>query len=288
MRTGSQLPERSAPPAVMPPAPQLALEAYWLVMRHAGVYAGQVLALAAVCWLALIVVGIVFDLGTAQASIEFRIVFLQLTYVAAFVTVLVLGGAAIFISCQHAIVLDRTPAVRDALRLRQSDLRVLRAVCVYWLVVHLVPTVVVNGAYIAEALDLPFLQLPRAAAFAFYWGWVLATAPLVVLSLPITLFEAAADPLAEGRRRLDGNIGRLVVASALAFAPIAIVDVALDLLRDAYASADEGTLLLLDALVMPLLQSISSLATILVMSALVAAVYLRLSPRLDTVYRVFD
>ncbi|MGE0120219.1 MAG: hypothetical protein AB7S71_22390 [Dongiaceae bacterium] len=284
----NQLPGTSAPPAVMPPAPQLALEAYWLLRRHAGVYAGQVLALAAVCWLALIVVGIVFDLGTAHASIEFRIVFLQATYIAAFVAVLVLGGTAIFISCQRAIVLDRPPAVRDALRLRPSDRRVLRGVCVYWLVVHLVPTVVVNGAYIAQALGLPFLQMPKAVAFAFYWGWVLATAPLVVLSLPITLFEAAADPLAEGRRRLDGNIGRMVVASALAFAPIAIVDIALELLQDAYASADEGTRLLLDVLAMPLLQAASSLATILVMSALVAAVYLRLSPRLDSVYRVFD
>ena len=51
----NQLPESSAPPAVMPPAPQLALEAYWLMMRHAGIYAGQVLALAAVCTFRLLV-----------------------------------------------------------------------------------------------------------------------------------------------------------------------------------------------------------------------------------------
>jgi hypothetical protein len=116
---------------------------------------------------------------------------------------------------------------------------------------------------------------------------VLATAPLVVLSLPITLFEAAADPLAEGRRRLDGNTGRLFVASALAFAPIATVDVALYAFRNAYDAANDGTLLL-DGLILPILQSAMSLATILVMSALVAAAYLRLSPRLDSVYRVFD
>jgi hypothetical protein len=281
----SHSPERSTAPL---PAGQLALEAYWLVMRHARVYSGQVLALAAICWLVRITVAIVFDPGTAQAGAGFRAVVLQLTYVAAIVTILILGGTAIFISCQRAIVLDQAPAVGHALKLRHSDLGVLRAVCVYWLVVHLVPTAVVHGAYMAEALGVPFLELPRAARIAFYWGWVLATAPLVVLSLPITLFEAADDPLAEGRRRLDGNTGRLLVASALAFAPIAIIDIALYVFRDVSDPVDDGTLLLLDALLMPILQSASSLATILVMSALVAATYLRLSPRLDSVYRVFD
>jgi hypothetical protein len=281
----SQSPERSAAPL---PAAQLAIDSYWLVMRHARVYAGQVLVLAAICWLVQVTVAIVFDLGTVQAGSGVRVVVLQLTYIAAFVTVLILGGTAIFISCQRAIVLDHAPAVSHALKLRQSDRGVLRAVCVYWLVVHLVPTVVVNGARIAEVLGLPFLQLPTAAGFAFYWGWVLATAPLVVLSLPITLFEAAADPLAEGRRRLDGNTGRLFVASALAFAPIAIIDIALYVFRDVSEPADGSTLLLLDALIMPILQAASSLATILLMSALVAAAYLRLSPRLDSVYRVFD
>lgn len=284
----SNLPETSAAPHPPLSAPQLALEAYWLVMRHARVYSGQVLALSAISWVVQIAVAIVFDVGTAQAGSGFRTVVLQLAYIAAIVTVLVLGGTAIFISCQRAIVLGQAPAVRHALNLRHSELRVLRAVCTYWLVVHLVPTVVVNGAYIAEALGIPFLRLPTAAGFAFYWGWVLATAPLVVLSLPITLFEAAADPLAEGRRRLDGNTGRLFVASALAFAPIAAVDIALYVFRDVYDPVDDGTLLLLDALLMPILQSASSLATILVMSALVAATYLRLSPRLDSVYRVFD
>jgi hypothetical protein len=109
-----------------------------------------------------------------------------------------------------------------------------------------------------------------------------------VLSLPITLFERGADPLAEGRRRLDGNTGRLVAASALAFAPIAALDVALFAFRESYDAAEDGTRLLLDGLIMPILQAASSLATILVMSALVAATYLRLSPRLDSVYRVFD
>ena len=281
----SHSPERAAAPL---PAGQLAIDAYWLVLRHAGVYAGQVLALAAISWLVQIAVAIVVEISTAHASTEFRIVALHLSYIGALVTVLVLGGTAMFISCQRAIVLDQAPAVGHALKLRQSDARVLRAVWFYWLVVHLVPTVVVNGARIMEAIGLPLLQLPTAVGFAFYWGWVLATAPLVVLSLPITLFEAAADPVAEGRRRLDGNTGRLVVASALAFAPIAALGVALYAFREAYGAADDGTFLLLDGLIMPILQAAESLATILVMSTLVAATYLRLSPRLEKVYRVFD
>jgi hypothetical protein len=281
----SHSPERSAAPL---PAVQLAIDSYWLVMRHAGVYAGQVLALAGVCWAVQLAVAIVVEIGTAGASPEFRIVVAHLSYIGALVTILLLGGTAMFISCQRAIVLARAPAVGHALRLRQSDRGVLRAVCFYWLVVHLVPTVVVNGARITEAIGVPLLHLPTAAGIAFYWGWVLATAPLVVLSLPITLFEAAADPLAEGRRRLDGNTGRLFVASALAFAPIAVIDIALYAFREGYDAADDGTLLLLDGLILPILQSAMSLATILVMSALVAAAYLRLSPRLDSVYRVFD
>jgi hypothetical protein len=281
----SHSPERSAAPL---PARQIALDSYWLLLRHAGTYAGQVLALAAICWAVLVVVDIVIDIGTAQAGVGFRLVVLQLAHIGAFVTVLVLGGTAMFVSCQRAIVLDQAPAVGHALKLRPPDLPVLRAVWMYWLVVHLVPTVVVNGARITEAVGVPVLLLPVAAEFAFYWGWVLATAPLVVLSLPITLFERGADPLAEGRRRLDGNTGRLVAASALAFAPIAALDVALFAFRESYDAAEDGTRLLLDGLIMPILQAASSLATILVMSALVAATYLRLSPRLDSVYRVFD
>src|SRR5262245_49962315 len=274
----SQSPERSAA-APLPPG-QLAIESYWLLRRHAGVYAAQVAALAGVCWVVELAVTIVVDVGTVHAGPGFRAVAAHLSYIGALVTILVLGGTAMFVSCQRAIVLDQVPAVGHALKLRQSDLGMLRAVWFYWLVVHLVPTVVVNGARITEAIGLPLLYLPTAVGFAFYWGWVLATAPLVVLSLPITLFEASRDPVAEGRRRLDGNTGRLVVASALAFAPIAALDVALYAFRTGYDGADDGTLLLLDGLIMPILQSASSLATILVMSTLVAATYLRLSPRL--------
>jgi hypothetical protein len=281
-------PDTSVGPRVLLPAGQLALDAYWLVSRHVGVYAGQVLVLAAISWLVELATGIVVTLATAHMGPGLQLALLHVVYIAAIVTVLVLGGTAIFISCQRAIVLGQAPAVSHAVRLRPSEAPVLRAVCFYWLVVHLVPTVVVNGASIAAGLDLAFPRLPTAAGFAFYWGWVLATAPLVVLSLPITLFEASADPLGEGRRRLDGNTVRLFAASAIAFAPIAILDIALYALRNPSQPLDDSMALLFDTLLLPLLQSASSLLTILVMSALVASTYLRLSPRLDSVYRVFD
>jgi hypothetical protein len=285
-----RLPEASAGSRPALPVAQLALDAYWLAMRHGRIYAGQVLALAAIGWAVQFATGIVALIITAQAGPAFQAAFLQVAYICAIVTVLLLGGTAMFISCQRAIVLGRAPAVRDALNIRPSDIGVLRAVCVYWLIVHFVPTVVVNGSYVAEELGLAFPRLSTPLNFAFYWGWVLATAPLVVLSLPITLFEGAADALAEGRRRLDGNTVRLFAASVIAFAPVALFDIAFEAARDLAGAIDDGTPLfwLFEGLLVPLLVTASSLVVILVMSALVAAAYLRLSPRLDTVYRVFD
>jgi hypothetical protein len=128
------------------------------------------------------------------------------------------------------------------------------------------------------------------AHFAFYWAWVLATAPLVVMSLPIVLFEGASVPLAQGRQRLDGNGGRMFVAGALAFAPLAAVEIGIYALRAAASPFDGNPVLflLVDLPLTGFLQCAISFASILVMSALVAAAYLRLSPRIESVYRVFD
>src|SRR5919109_465268 len=104
----SHSPERTAAP--LRPG-QLAIESYWLAMRHGGVYAGQVLALAGVCWVVQLAVAIVADLGTAHAGPEVRVVVEHLSYIGALVTVLVLGGTAMFVSCERAIVLDQAPAV---------------------------------------------------------------------------------------------------------------------------------------------------------------------------------
>jgi hypothetical protein len=287
----SRLPETAVPPRTDLPAAQIALEAYWHVGRHFRIYAGQVLVLSAICWFVQIATNILVFEVMARASPGLQAATLQLTYVVAVVAVLLLGGTAIFIDCQRAIVLGRPPAISHALKLRPGELSVLRAVCVYWLIVHLVPTLVVNTGYVAEPLGLTwFPRLPAPASFAFYWAWVLATAPLVVLSIPIALFEGAAAPLTQGRRRLEGNAARLFAASVIAFAPLAAIDVGIYALRQAWGSFDNDLALfwLVDVLLMNILQGVTSFAAILVMSALVAAAYLRLSPRIESVYRVFD
>lgn len=289
----NQLPEtpvRPRTPSTLPAA-QLALEAYWHVGRHLGVYAGQVLALAAVSWLVQFVMSIVVSTVMAGAGVGAQTAAQQLVFVVTVVTILLLGGTAIFIDCQRAIVLGLPPAVGHALKLRPGETRVLRAVCVYWLIVHLVPTLTVQLNYVADPLGLDWVpRLPIPANFAFYWGWVLATAPLVVMSLPIVLFEHTPAPLAQGRQRLEGNSGRMFVAGALAFAPLAVVELLLYALRAPGGPLDNGTSLswVIDAVFLSILENATSFTSILIMSALVAAAYLRLSPRIESVYGVFD
>ena len=287
----STLPETPPQPRAALPAAQLVLEAYWHVGRHLWIYAGQVLALAAVSWLVQMVMSILVTIVMGRADPGAQMGAQQLMFVVTVVGVLLLGGTAIFIDCQRAIVLGLRPAVGHALRLQPGETRMLRAICVYWLIVHLVPTLVVQLNYVADPLGLDWVpRLPIPENFAFYWAWVLATAPLVVMSLPIVLFESAPAPLAQGRQRLEGNGGRMFVAGALAFAPLAAVELGLYTLRAPSGPLDNGTELswVIDVTVLNLLETATSFATILVMSALVAAAYLRLSPRIESVYRVFD
>jgi hypothetical protein len=287
----SRLPDKTLPPRIALPAGQIALEAYWHVGRHLRIYAAQVLVLSAVTWFVEMAMSLLVALVLAGASAGVQAAAQQLVLIVTIVTMLLLGGTAIFIDCQRAIVFGLSPAIGHALKLRPGETRVLRAVCVYWLVVHLIPTFVVNAGYVAAPLQLDWVsRLPVPASFAFYWGWVLATAPLVVMSLPIALFETAPSPLAQGRQRLDGNSGRMFVAGALAFAPLAIVEIGVYMLRRSTGPFDSDPHLywLVDILLMSILQTATSFATILVMSALVASAYLRLSPRIESVYRVFD
>ena len=287
----SRLPETSVPPRAALPAAQIALEAYWHVGRHFRTYAAQILVLSAVTWFVLIAMNILVSLVLVRASAGVQTAAQQLVFVVAVVTVLLLGGTAIFIDCQRAIVLGLSPAIGHALKLRPGETRVLRAVCIYWLIVHLVPTLVVNISYVAAPLQLDWApRLPVPANFAFYWAWVLATAPLVVMSLPIVLFESAPSPLAAGRQRLNGNGGRMFVAGALAFAPLAVAEIGIYMLRASSGPFDNNPALfwLVDVVLINVVQFAISFATILVMSALVAAAYIRLSPRIESVYRVFD
>ena len=74
------------------------------------------------------------------------------------------------------------------------------------------------------------------------------------------------------------------------FAPLGAAEIAIYLMRDAMGSfvGDPLLSLLVDLLLMNFLQNAVSFTTIIVMSALVAVAYLRLSPRIESVYRVFD
>ena len=287
----SRLPETSLPPRTTLPAAQIALEAYWHVGRHLRIYAAQILVLSAVGGLLRFVTFILVASLMAHAGTGLREASLSLAFIITTVIVLILGGTAIFIDCQRAIVLGLPPAIGHALKLRPGETRVLRAVCVYWLIAHLVPTFVVNLSYVVAPLQFdwaPRLSMP--VNLAFYWGWVLATAPLVVMSLPIVLFESAPAPLAQGRQRLDGNGGRMFIAGVLAFAPLAIIDIGIYAWRAGAGPFDNNPalFLLVDLLLMGIVQCVTSFAAILVMSALTAAAYVRLSPRIESVYRVFD
>jgi hypothetical protein len=286
----SSLPETPLPPRTTLPAAQLALEAYWHVGRHLRTYAAQILVLSAVTWFVEMAVSILVAMVLIGADAGAQGAAQQLAFIVTVVTMLLLGGTAIFIDCQRAIILGLSPAIGHALKLRTGETRVLRAVCMYWLIVHLVPTFVSNAGYVVAPLQIDLPRLPVPAAFAFYWGWVLATTPLVVMSLPIVLFEGGSSPLARGRQRLEGNGGRMALAGALAFAPLAVVEVGLYLLRRYTGPFDSDSYLywLFDIVLFNILQNAFSFATILVMSALVASAYVRLSPRIESVYRVFD
>jgi hypothetical protein len=284
----TRLPETTLRRGATLPAPALALEAYWHLMRHRWVYAGQLVALAAATWLAYAVADIVMALATQSADPTWRITISQLTYVATSVVMLVLGGTALFAVSQRAILLGERPSVGDGLRLGR-DRVLLRAVTHYWLVVHLVPTVSAHVIYLGPALGLTWVpSLPVPLIYLLYWVWVFATAPLVVLGLPITLLEGGAAPFAEGRRRLDGNRWRFSAAAMLAFAPLAIIRIALVLLNHNWMPDDPVVAWILDVTLFSIGEMIVSFASILVMASVVAVVYARLSPRFDRLYRVFD
>jgi hypothetical protein len=284
----TRLPETTLKRAGTLPTAALALEAYWHLLRHRWVYAGQLLALAAATWLAYAVVDIVMALATQDADATWRAAISQLAYVATSVVMLVLGGTALFAVSQRAILLGERPAVGEGLRLGR-DRVLLRAVVIYWLVVHLVPTVFAHVIYLGSALGRDWVpSLPVTAIYLFYWAWVFATAPLVALGLPITLLEGGPTPFAEGRRRLDGNRWQFTATAMLAFAPIAIIRIALVLFSQNWMSDDPVTRWIIDVTLLSLGEMIVSFAGILVMASVTAVVYARLSPRFDRLYRVFD
>ena len=281
----------AAPAATLPVWPTVR-EGYGQIWRHRWIYLAQVTVWAIIAWLVTAVAQIAIDLAVAHISFEWQMVARQALYIAIYILLLIYGGTAMLIGCLGATLLGMRPKVRSALRLRRRDLAMLRAVATYWLVVHLVPTTAAQLIYLGPSLQLGIPDLPIPAIYLGYWAWVMATAPFVVLGLPIALFEETATPFRQALARLRGNRRQMFAVSLVAFAPIAVVDLTLhDIQRAIWSGMFVESFLLLrllDALVLRPAIALLSFTLILVMSSVVAAAYARLSPRLETVYRVFD
>jgi hypothetical protein len=279
-----------APAASSPPLPILAtvFEGYREIGRHGRIYAAQLLVLTLIIWFLQVAATIAAQMATA-GSVIWSVVTSDVVYTGSAVILLVAGGTALFVSCQRAVVLGRRPMVRDVVRLGRNELGVRRSVCRYWLIVHLVPTAVAmtNSLAIADVVTR-FQPFPRIAAFAFYTGWVLATAPFTVLSLPIALFEGGPAALARAwHRQGRGNGARLFVAAAVAVMPFVLLRMALHEVQHAWQPSGLSAVAA-GFILFPTTYKLVSLILILCMSAVVAVAYLRLSPRVESVYRVFD
>src|SRR5262245_43784103 len=130
----------SAPSPPLPPL-RTVLEGYRALAPHGPVYIGQILILTLVIWLLQVTTKFAVGLPAhATPAVMSRILYIVL-YIACGIIPLIAGGTAMLISCQRALILGRRPTLRDAFRLRRSEFGVLRSVCVYWLIVHLVPTI---------------------------------------------------------------------------------------------------------------------------------------------------
>src|SRR5262249_43433223 len=114
-RMASHLPETQQPPRRRLPPAQLTFEAYWLLSRHPLAYAGQIIVLSALAMVMQAVVTILVDGFTADVAPPWRPVVEVATYAGTAVTILLLGGTALFTSCQRAVVLGQPPGVRDGL-----------------------------------------------------------------------------------------------------------------------------------------------------------------------------
>jgi hypothetical protein len=112
-----------------------------------------------------------------------------------------------------------------------------------------------------------------------------------VLSLPIALFEGTAAPLREAWRRQRGNGARMFVASVTAVMPFAVTHFGLREFAHAWAQLAPSAgwwFWAMGFVLFPAAFRMNDLMLILCMSGVVAAAYLRLSPRMEPVYGVFD
>jgi hypothetical protein len=272
-------------------------DSYRHLFRHRWIYLGQLFIWTVLLWI------VEFPMRILQALVEWAeidwiVAGTSLVNTLIFFTVLILcllaGGGLMFLSCGRAIMSGRKPHISDALRLHRMG-SFWRHLGIYWLIVNLVPTVVVQGLRIYLGIyDIREDWPGYWSLLALYWAWAAAAAPAIVLALPIAAFELHEAPIREGWRRLHGNRLRLVALSVLAALPMAILKMAHELvfplLQDLFRSHDLPALLNLLAywLLEAVLRGMLNLLVILVLGAAVICAYSRLAPRFDHLARVFD
>jgi hypothetical protein len=281
---------RSAP-APLAIGPTVAAAAR-IVGRHGGTYAALIVLYTIILELAIIVAGFLLPWLTAWLPAVAGLGLRRLVELVLIEFFLIACGTALFIIVQRAAVLGERPSIAAGLRIRRQDYAVWRAVLLYWLAAHLLPTLLshLNGFAAAAGLD----WYPRYAAqwdMPIYWAFVCSVAPWLALGLPIALFEGDRHPFRTARRRLRGQWPRYLALLAICLLPGAVCVGGREIL--------EGTLALPWVLRHPYLNSTvfaglemaysaETYFVILLMSAAIGAAYSRLSPAFEPVYRVFD
>jgi len=263
-----------------------------IVRGRGGVYAALIVLYTVILELAIIVAGFLLPWLTAWLPPVPGLGLRRLAELVLIEFFLIACGTALFILVQRAAVLGERPSIAAGLRIRRQDYAVWRAVLLYWLAAHLVPTLLshLNGFAGAAGLD----WYPRYSAqwdMPVYWAFVCAVAPWFALGLPIALFEGDRRPFRTARRRLRGQWPRYLALLAICLLPGLLCVGAREIL--------EGTLALPWVLRHPYLNSTvfaglemaysaETYFVILLMSAAIGAAYSRLSPAFEPVYRVFD
>ena len=272
-------------------------ETYRHLWQNRWPYLWQLLIWALLTWLMQIPVELLiglFQFSSLDWTVSGRDLVPLVLNLATLILCLLAGGGLMFLSCGRAIMFGRKPRIGDAVRPHRLG-TFWRILAVYWLIVNFVPTVAVHSlqTYFAIAeIDNPWLTY--YGLVAGYWAWALATAPTIVLALPIAAFEAPTAPIREGWSRLRGNRLRLSALCLLAAMP----PLAAEMLYD-YGIEHLVTLvyennwpyLVQYIATWPLLAPVRSMLSfllILILGASVLSAYARLSPRFDHVARVFD
>jgi len=277
--------------ARLPILPTIA-EAARIVGRRGWVYAVQIAIYALVLELASALTLLALPWATAGLPAVVAIGVRRLINLIVIELFVIACGTALFIGVQRAAVLGERPTVRLGLRMRRQDGAAWRAVLLYWLAAHLVPTLVTHLNGFAGAAELRWYpRYPSGWGIWIYWAWVCAVAPWLALGLPVALFEDEKRPFLTAARRLRGQWLRYLAVLAVCLLPGALwvllrqgaIALVMPLRLLLTWPSDYGVSLLLE-----LAYWVETYIVILLMSAAVAAAYSRLSPKFEPVYRVFD